>query len=349
MIHPKRFFHKNLFWAAVLVAQSVLFYVFSHIPHAVQIHSAFFEMQKLLHQSFFDLFPFSVGDYFYIAMVLMLLYIVLLKKRKAIAVVLISANVLYLFYQLFWGMLYFQPSVSAHLPAGEITNDEIKKLSAIFLKKCRQSRERVSEDTNGVFKIDNLQDVKNEILKQQFHIPRYENRKPTDISSIKPSAFSPVLSYTGIMGYYNPFTAEAQYNAAIPSTALPFTIAHEAAHQLGYAREEEASFIAYLTGRDSANNDLRYSTDYNALMALLNSVANDDPAFVKETLQNFSEKMKRDREASKIFSEMHDGWLTAFFGIINDLFLKSNQQEGAVTYSYFVRLLVNYERNHLLK
>ena len=36
--------------------------------------------------------------------------------------------------------------------------------------------------------------------------------------------------------------------------------------------------------------------------------------------------------------------MNAFFAFTNDLFLKTNQQEGAVTYSYFVDLLVRYER-----
>jgi Zn-dependent peptidase ImmA (M78 family) len=54
------------------------------------------------------------------------------------------------------------------------------------------------------------------------------------------------MNKTGILGYYNPFTAESQYNPNIPATQLPFTLAHEMSHQLGYAREQEASFIAYL-------------------------------------------------------------------------------------------------------
>jgi len=59
--------------------------------------------------------------------------------------------------------------------------------------------------------------------------------------------------------------------------------------------------------------------------------------------------MKRDRLAEKKFVKQHEGVLDVFFGYTNDLFLKSNQQDGSITYSYFVDLLVRYERNSGVK
>ena len=152
------------------------------------------------------------------------------------------------------------------------------------------------------------------------------------------------MSYSGILGYYNPFTAEAQFNANLPSTFIPFTLSHESAHQLGFAREQEASFIGYLSGKDSKNVDLKYSTEYFVLKSLLNSLAEKDEVFVKNILKNYSAGMKRDRLAEKEFVKNHEGILDTFFGITNDLFLKTNQQEGSITYSYFVKLLVQYNR-----
>ena len=54
--------------------------------------------------------------------------------------------------------------------------------------------------------------------------------------------------------------------------------------------------------------------------------------------------MKRDRQREKDFITQNQGLLNDLFSIANDLFLKSNQQEGSVTYSYFIDLLVRYER-----
>ena len=44
----------------------------------------------------------------------------------------------------------------------------------------------------------------------------------------------------------NPFTLEAQVNMRMPKINLPVTIAHEMAHQLGYAAENEANFIGFI-------------------------------------------------------------------------------------------------------
>ncbi|HOA80965.1 MAG TPA: DUF3810 family protein, partial [Defluviitaleaceae bacterium] len=119
----------------------------------------------------------------------------------------------------------------------------------------------------------------------------------------------------------------------------------ESAHQLGYAREQEANFIAYLIGKNSENFDLKYSTEYFVLKSLLNSLSSENPEFVKGVLHHYSPAMKKDRIAENMFSKRHEGLLDIFFGFTNDLFLKSNQQEGSVTYSYFVDLLIRYEND----
>src|ERR1051326_3597589 len=55
----------------------------------------------------------------------------------------------------------------------------------------------------------------------------------------KPVYFSGVMSRLGVSGIYSPFTGEANYNALQPDCDLPFAVAHEMAHQRGYAREDE--------------------------------------------------------------------------------------------------------------
>jgi hypothetical protein len=219
-----------------------------------------------------------------------------------------------------------------------------KTLAAKYLDKCKILRMQVSEDKNGVFKIENLEKIKQEIILRQKYLPKNLNsKKPTLINSIKPSLYGKVMNFSGILGYYNPFTAEAQYNRELPSSYLPFTIAHESAHQLGYAREQEANFIGFLLGSSSADLEIQYSTAYFTLKSLLNSLVENNPKFVRKMLAEYSAGMKRDRKAEKDFAENHRGLLDDFFGFTNNLFLKTNQQEGAVTYSYFVNLLVQYE------
>ncbi len=241
-------------------------------------------------------------------------------------------------------MLYFQTPLITRLPETEITIDKRKRLALEYLKKAKATRELVREDQNGVFILNDIAAVQNEILSNQNKLPvLITDKKSYNVNSLKSSLFSEFMSFTGILGYYNPFTAEAQYNNNLPSSYLPFTISHESSHQMGFAREQEANFVGYLIGVSSQNTDLRYSTEYFTLKSLLNSIIQEDEEFVKFVLDNYSEGMKRDRMYEKQFVMQHQGLMNDFFGFTNNLFLKSNQQEGSVTYSYFVDLLVRYK------
>ncbi|MEC5158011.1 DUF3810 domain-containing protein [Chryseobacterium sp. MP_3.2] len=343
-------YKKKRFWAGILLAQFLLFWILSKFTFFISLMESFFEFQKSMHQKLFSFFPFSMGDVFYISICVFLLFTIVKiinkkSRHKWIFNLLLFANVFYFFYQIFWGVLYFQNPLNEKLPQEEVLVIERKELALQYLKKCKVTRNLVSEDSNGVFQIKNLERTKSQILKEQEMLPTFINdKKSTEELLMKPSLFHGVMSYTGILGYYNPFTAEAQYNAELPAIYLPFTLAHESAHQLGYAREQEANFMAYLLGKDAENVDLKYSTEYYVLKSILNSLAEEDVRFVEQILTQYSPGMKRDRLAEKDFREKHEGLLDFVFGYTNDLFLKGNQQEGSITYSYFVDLVVRYER-----
>lgn len=243
-------------------------------------------------------------------------------------------------------MLYFQTPIIKKLTSQEEPTVKKAKILALrYLQKCKETRKLAHEDANGVFVIRDMNAVQKEILNRQTMLPEnISDKKASEINSFKPSLFRNVMSFTGILGYYNPFTAEAQFNSQLPNTLIPFTSAHESSHQLGFAREQEANFVGYLIGINSNNVELRYSTEYFTLKSLLNYIANKDPAFVQFVLKNYSPEMKRDRAYEKAFIVKHQGLLDDFFAFTNNLFLKTNQQEGSVTYSYFINLLLNYEK-----
>ncbi|WP_228444934.1 DUF3810 domain-containing protein [Chryseobacterium echinoideorum] len=309
----------------------------------------FFEFQKKFHLILFAWLPFSLGDAMYVSAGIFMFYLLIksLKKRTrnaALLKILVFINSFYFIYQIFWGMLYFQTPLIAKLPETEITIDKRKNLALEYLENAKATRKLVQEDRNGVFILKNIAAVQNEILVNQNKLPAFiTDKKSSGINSFKSSIFSEVMSFTGILGYYNPFTGEAQYNANLPSSYLPFTISHESSHQMGFAREQEANFVGYLIGINSQDADLRYSTEYFTLKSLLNSIIQEDEEFVKSVLNNYSEGMKRDRIHEKKFVVNHQGLMTDFFGFTNNLFLKSNQQDGSVTYSYFIDLLVRYK------
>ncbi|MBT2622176.1 DUF3810 domain-containing protein [Chryseobacterium sp. ISL-6] len=346
-----KIYKKKRFWAGILLAQFLLFFLFSKSKIIISIFEKFFEFQKAFHQIIFSWIPFSFGDLFYVLSGIIAAYLIYQcfrkkKRNNAILKLLLIINLFYFSYQVSWGMLYFQTPIIKKLKSQEKPNViKAKKLALRYLEKCKTTRTQVSEDKNGIFVARDLKKIQEEIILQQLKLPKYiSDKKGTQINSFKSSLFRNVMNYSGILGYYNPFTAEAQYNSMLPSSFIPFTLAHESSHQLGFAREQEANFIAYLVGVNSKNLELRYSTEYFTLKSLLRFIIEEDPNFVKSILNHYSKGMKRDQLYERSFILKHQGWLDDFFGITNNLFLQSNQQEGSVTYSYFIDLLLNYEQ-----
>ena len=342
---------KNRYWIGLLLFQVGVFYIFSKWSFPITIVENLFELKKVPFQWVFSRIPFSVGDVGYFLLGCFLAYsfwkIIVSKDRKIYSVRLFKwLNVFYFIYQVFWGMTYFQKPIIFYLDEKPPTQDELKSLAIKYLYLAKNTRVSVQEDEQGIFKINDWASVERHILQKQNKLPSIiYPKKGTKIPNFKPSLYSSVMNYTGILGYYNPFTTEAQYNEHLPHTMLPFTLAHESAHQLGYAREQEANFIAYLLAENTQNIELKYSVEYYVLKSLLNAIAQEDEIFVKSILSQYSEAMKRDRQAERTFFEEHQGVLNDVFAFTNDWFLKSNQQEGSITYSYFVDLLVRYERN----
>ncbi len=340
---------KKRYWAALLLAQFFLFFLASKFDFIIKLNSQFFDNQKAFHQYIFSKIPFSVGDIFYTLLIIYSVYIVTTlfrkeKKPQHYRQLLITLNILYFIYQIFWGLLYFQKPLLHQFSENKIENEDVKQLAIKLLNDCKTLRTQLPEDKNGVFKSDSTSILIKSILASQQHLPEKINQKSiTTISSVKPSLLGQILSYTGISGYYNPFTAEAQYNSHLPDTNLGFTISHEMAHQLGYAREQEASFIGYLSCQKSNNLGLQYSSKLYALKSLLIALNNSNPDFVKLLLNQYSPKMKRDKLTEKAFSARYYGKWSVFFSWTNDLFLKSNQQDGSISYSYFTELLIKYE------
>jgi hypothetical protein len=139
--------------------------------------------------------------------------------------------------------------------------------------------------------------------------------------SVKPVALSKAWSYTRISGMYFPFTGESNINMNFPDFSLAFTTAHEIAHQLGFADEQDANMLAFLALSYSDDDYLIYSAYLNAydyLVADLNSdkasliIANTDRRLVHELSAYYShlENYRNDIIAD-ISSEINDSYLKA--------------------------------------
>ncbi len=310
--------------------------------------------------AFSGIFPFSLGDVFYTVLGCLLLYWVIqvfiqIKNKnwvgfkKKISVFLIGLGLFTLIFHLFWGFNYYKTPIQESYSNENINADELKRLAEFYLKESIESRRSLPENPDGIFEIRiSKKEMGEEILKISPELTKMKELQLNGFTrpNLKTSLYSTVFSYMGVLGYYNPFTAEAQYNSKMPDTKLIFTQFHETAHQWGAAPESEANFIGFLIGTKSENKAFNYVSNYKALRSLLGKIFWEDREFVKSILENYSSAMERDRQFEIEIEKKYLHKAEDAFSMMNDAYLQLNNQEGVSSYGRFVELLVGYHRKY---
>jgi len=157
----------------------------------------------------------------------------------------------------------------------------------------------------------------------------------------KPLLFSSVIAYTHIWGIYSPFTGEPNINTKIPEPMIPSTLMHEFAHQLGFAREDEANYISYLACSFHPDADCRYSGSLHALNYSMNAVYSQDKDAWRNLYNKLSDGIKRDLAENAKYYAAYEGPVREITSKTNDVYLKANNQEdGEQSYGRMVDLLL---------
>ncbi len=163
-------------------------------------------------------------------------------------------------------------------------------------------------------------------------------------SAVKPVILSEPMSYTHITGIYTFFTGEANLNVNFPDYSLPFTAAHELAHQRGFAREKEANFIAFLVCINADQPYTRYSGYVNLVEYLSNALYSADRELWEETFYTLDMRIRYEMQAyNDFYDKYRDNTAADISNAVNDTYLKvQGQTEGTKSYGLVVDLAVSY-------
>lgn len=165
-------------------------------------------------------------------------------------------------------------------------------------------------------------------------------------SRVKPVMLSKAMSYSHITGLYSFFTGEANINTDFPDYTIPYTAAHELAHQRGIAREDEANFIAYLVCISSDDAYIRYSGYLNMYEYLLSPLRRADTELYQKSLASLSVSVLGELRAyAAFFSKYEDSTLSDFSETVNDVYLTIQGTGGTASYGMVVDLTVGYYRD----
>jgi len=304
---------------------------------------------KVLHPVF-NLFPFSVGDVFYIVVVGYFVYALVrlirlgFKKQFKMAglyllKIVIGIQTGILAFYLFWGMNYFRPSAGERLNLRDTgyTTAGLIKVTTMLIDSANATRARVTaadlQQKNdhiyhtAVLAIDRLS---SDSVNFRTYYP-----------NIKPSLLTPLMNYMGTSGYYDPFTGEAQMNYQVPIFDRPFIACHELSHQIGFATEDEANFGGFIAGIGSSDRLLRYSAYNLVVEECMYALFYRDSVQFKKLKPRISLPVHNDYRAERIYWQTYQSKLNHISGIFYDHFLKhNNQPQGLGTYNRMVLLVM---------
>jgi hypothetical protein len=342
----------------ILILGIVIFLLmqFANYPQAVERYysnGVYRFIGGVLHP-LLNIFPFSVGDLIYLAVIAYLLYTLFrivkfaFKKRFVQAgtillkLVIGIQSAIIVFY-VFWGMNYFRPPASERLNLKDstFTKADLQFVTAMLIDSVNMSRASLTQA--------DLQPGNDTIYKRAINAvsslsnssAAFKTYKP----NIKPSLLTPLMNYLGTSGYYNPFTTEAQMNYQLPVYTRPFVACHEMAHQMGYGAEDEANFAGFVAAIHSKDKLLRYSAYYLAVQELMYTMRGADTILHKRLKATISSAVRKDYKAERLYWLSYQSKINAITSIFYDNFLKvNNQPEGLDTYNHMVTLVIAYYR-----
>ena len=163
-------------------------------------------------------------------------------------------------------------------------------------------------------------------------------------SNVKILAVSPVMTYTHISGIFTYYTAEANLNINYPDYSLPYTMAHEMAHQRGVAPENEANFTAFLVCLESKDPYIRYSASVSMLEYVLSAMNKASASDYSTYIADMDLRIRGEMIAfSDFFDRYRDSVASDVTNTINDTYLKaSGDKAGAQSYGMVVDLACAY-------
>jgi hypothetical protein len=254
---------------------------------------------------------------------------------------------LYVVFQLIWGLNYLQPDPTKdfHLTVqtpknAQIALSEMNALTYELIEELNQTKQTLilnkGLEPNFELVVSNVQQAYQTLA--NLH-PRFILKN----QSVKKAIFPSLGDYIGYLAFYQPITGEAILRSDLPILTQPYTIAHEMAHQLGYASETEANFIAFVVASEANDPYLKYSMllqmfsyaqDAQLLLLAGNKGFDAWKTQIEKNRSLLSPAVLKDRAKIKAFFAARADKQIQASSQLYDQFLKWNQQaEGLASYA----------------
>lgn len=309
-----------------------------------------------IQRGIFGWIPWSMGDLFYGFLVLVVIFktgqlIKTIYKKKIDRGYLLSGLKQLIFFFLFvyvffyglWGLNYNRQGITYQLglEIKPYTREDIDTLTGLLQERLNVYAETVDQKQRDT--VNRKQVLFERATEAYLYAANSYSFLSYEPQSVKPSLFSYLGNYLGFQGYYNPFSGEGQVNTTIPRMLEPFVTTHEIAHQLGYAKENEANFVAFLACRSYPSGVFRYSLYFDMYNYAINELFQKDSLLAKSYRDRLHSQVKKDfKELKDFFQKYKNPVEPVIMWLYGNYLQANNQPEGKRTYNQVVAFLIAY-------
>ena len=163
-----------------------------------------------------------------------------------------------------------------------------------------------------------------------------------DYTPVKKLGWAGIYSALGKTGVTVALTGEAAVNPNIPDQGIPFAMAHEMAHRLCIAREDDANFSAFLACAENDDVEYLYSGYFMAYRFCIDALESVDAAAAENVAAGCSEQLLADLQGyDRYFDENRDEQMTLLVTEVTDTYEEATTDE-TVRYGSVCDYLVNW-------
>jgi hypothetical protein len=260
----------------------------------------------------------------------------------------IAAGIVYLVFLVLWGLNYQRSPLAAStgLSMDAPSPGELAAAAAELIQQSEELRASVGEDANGVAIVRKR--VAGALAGASLGYEVLDDQWPVVAGEVVPAKrvlLSHVMAFLGMSGIFVPFTGEANVNTTLPEWTLPFVAAHEIAHQRGFAREDEANYLAYAACARHPEAAARYSAALEGSLFVMAVLRVRDPAAHHALEARRGAAVRRDLEALEAWRRRYKSRAADVHEKVNDAYLRAQGTEGVTSYGRMVDLLLAERRN----
>ncbi|SDL79422.1 DUF3810 domain-containing protein [Segatella bryantii] len=298
--------------------------------------------------------PFCISDFFYILGILGLLTYPVIGIRRykqtwqQIGICeLKMIAILYIWFNIGWGINYMAPDFYSRTNIKPAPYDTVllKNFAKCYLKKLNETYCNPHQLDEKIVSKEIVRAYNQLGIQAGIHKPF--NSHPQS----KPMLLTPLYSKVGVLGSMGPFFGEFTLNKNLLPIEYADCWAHEYAHFLGIARENEATFYAYEACTASNNKQIRFSGYLSILPYVIRALYAEDENAGKIFVAQIRPEIKLLYEQRRTYwKNKYSHFLGDAQSFLLDHYLKSNQiKSGIHNYSEVLGLLISWENRHLLK